>query len=623
MPKTRRKRSAAWKYFKLLDGKAICQITSCGTELTWHGSTTALNAHLQSRHSEVNAALVENIQSPPDSGSKTSFPVSPVTSNYGETSYCVGVQDIDDSICHWIQTAGRSTSIVDDHGFRNLLAMLEPSYRPPSSQSLFLMLNAKYVAVKDSLKRQLERACQTSKLSLSVSSVKDSRHWLYLAVDYISEKWEVKSHVIGVTAYNKTRSCAAIACWMNEKLQDLGIHKSSVLAIVHNNEYGVVIAAKMLSNTLGCHCILSATCALYSVIETAYQQIDLNETVAKVRNALSFFKQHRIGSFLCRRSIFGVPDIAHEQAANIPSIKESICQGVDIQSQPCSSCTDDQENPTWELIQALVEIFQPLEAAIAYFSGEDFVSVSSTPVLLAGLMKKLTAELETKPAIACQNYESYEARSNVGFLKVRLKANLLESMNEVGRFGPNDVCVTAAALDPRFKKLNFLDLNDRQNVYAAISNECFQLSKEEYQKSADTEASSTRQSMLETNTGSSMVDMLLKLGSECSPMEDNAHQTICDDNLRSKIKTEIENYLLEQQSSSDFSPLQWWSANKAKYPLLTSVARTYLCIPASADNFIRKFTKENARKVDFDNFQSGDVDRAAFMHFNGSLVNMS
>ena len=53
MPGTRRKRSAAWRYFKLIDGRAVCQINHCTTELTWHGSTTALNAHLQSRHSDL------------------------------------------------------------------------------------------------------------------------------------------------------------------------------------------------------------------------------------------------------------------------------------------------------------------------------------------------------------------------------------------------------------------------------------------------------------------------------------------------------------------------------------------------------------------------------------------
>lgn len=48
------------------------------------------------------------------------------------------------------------------------------------------------------------------------------------------------------------------------------------------------------------------------------------------------------------------------------------------------------------------------------------------------------------------------------------------------------------------------------------------------------------------------------------------------------IKNEVERYLKIDQVSTKINPFNWWKDNQEEFPILASLAREYLAIPATS-----------------------------------------
>ncbi len=57
-----------------------------------------------------------------------------------------------------------------------------------------------------------------------------------------------------------------------------------------------------------------------------------------------------------------------------------------------------------------------------------------------------------------------------------------------------------------------------------------------------------------------------------------------------KAKTEVEAYQRAPEQDVEDYPLQWWKAEENRYPILATLARKYLCIPASSAASERLFS---------------------------------
>ena len=73
-----------------------------------------------------------------------------------------------------------------------------------------------------------------------------------------------------------------------------------------------------------------------------------------------------------------------------------------------------------------------------------------------------------------------------------------------------------------------------------------------------------------------------------------------------KVKSQIEDYLKRKTIDPETNPLKWWSANEVDFPVISKLARKYLCICASSSPSERVFSvsghivskKRNALKPD-------------------------
>jgi hypothetical protein len=61
--------------------------------------------------------------------------------------------------------------------------------------------------------------------------------------------------------------------------------------------------------------------------------------------------------------------------------------------------------------------------------------------------------------------------------------------------------------------------------------------------------------------------------------------------VRNKLCKQLDYYMLEPNEPEDSNSFNWWSANRARFPDIATVARSYLAIPATSVASERIFSK--------------------------------
>ena len=56
------------------------------------------------------------------------------------------------------------------------------------------------------------------------------------------------------------------------------------------------------------------------------------------------------------------------------------------------------------------------------------------------------------------------------------------------------------------------------------------------------------------------------------------------------VESELANYKVEETMPLNSNPLLWWKAKELKYPILSKLAKRYLCVPATSVTTQRVFS---------------------------------
>ena len=488
-----------------------------------------------------------------------------------ENVSAISHQEIDQKICAWVASGPRHACAVEDKAFQDLILTLAPNYKVPSSMVISNMINARYFAEKSNLQRALLTAIDMSKISLSIGLVSD---WLILSAYFITNIWTLTSHVIGCVRYNGAiQNGAAVAKWINDKLQDFGLLSTSIVAIVHYQEEPILSGVNMLAEAYGWHSLLCCQSVLCFVVDDVCLDQENVNAISKVEEVVEFFNQSEIAQKLIARAKSMSSDRKRNRSAldlieNLPAMKESL-----------------KDASLLKVADALMDALQPLDATLSYLKKNKFVPSSAIPVLLTGMEKKLSNEIGFSMVIKEElNSSTVPAASRSISSEKALKKKVLESLRNLTAFSANDVTTLAAALDPRYKKLSFISSDERQTIYSMISAECFFMCKDEPKFDEPMEENlPSKPCVGSCNTrksSSSIMDDIIRLGS--GSQDDEEHQDTNQEVLLKKIKKEMDIYFSEKPAANEINPFGWWRVNQTRFPILAKLARVYLCIPATA-----------------------------------------
>ncbi|XP_027859163.1 uncharacterized protein LOC114135785 isoform X1 [Xiphophorus couchianus] len=122
-------RSDMWEYFKLVKPDKV-QCLVCSAELKYHGSTSSMIRHYTAKHGAV---------------------VNQGKANKGDRK-----RELDEALVNMLVKDSQPFSIVDDCGFKEFVALLDPTYTLPSKQTLKDMVIQRYKGQMSKIKAHIE-----------------------------------------------------------------------------------------------------------------------------------------------------------------------------------------------------------------------------------------------------------------------------------------------------------------------------------------------------------------------------------------------------------------------------------------------------------------------------------
>ena len=137
----------------------------------------------------------------------------------------------------------------------------------------------------------------------------------------------------------------------------------------------------------------------------------------------------------------------------------------------------------------------------------------------------------------------------------------------------------AALLDPRFKTLAHLPATTVEDVTVSIRSEIVEFLRQEVNQLSESETNQTKEGPPPQKK--QKIHPLKKLLGDKfgAPSQRAAARSV---SLEDQAEAELVRYKAEPQSPLEHCPLQWWRDHHTIYPLLSRLARKYLCLPSTS-----------------------------------------
>ena len=197
----------------------------------------------------------------------------------------------------------------------------------------------------------------------------------------------------------------------------------------------------------------------------------------------------------------------------------------------------DLKSEQWNLAEELVKVLHPIELATTFLSYEENVSISCVLPVLCGLVKGLEKPTNSDATVA----------TVITNLK-RLTANEIKTRWNLDNLDSTGLLVLAAAVDPRFRQLSFLE------GHATIVDDVKQeLTRQmELIISNQPDNGATEDTEVEPAAKKKKTAFDIMLGEEDT------------DQVTPGIEEELQAFFSERAVARSMNPLNWWRDNCKK-----------------------------------------------------------
>ncbi|XP_053285888.1 E3 SUMO-protein ligase ZBED1 isoform X1 [Pleuronectes platessa] len=154
--------------------------------------------------------------------------------------------------------------------------------------------------------------------------------------------------------------------------------------------------------------------------------------------------------------------------------------------------------------------------------------------------------------------------------------------------GTRDALNIASALDPRFKELPYLEKEDREQVYAKLVLEAQQIPAMGNEEEGEGGSSPKLSGSQEETTASN----------ESPPCKKKALDALFGDSFTQRerkstsetARAEVIRYRAKDALPLTENAMKWWRSQEKELPLLSTLAKRYLCIPGTSVPAERDFS---------------------------------
>uniref|UniRef100_A0A673J6Y6 BED-type domain-containing protein n=1 Tax=Sinocyclocheilus rhinocerous TaxID=307959 RepID=A0A673J6Y6_9TELE len=564
-----------WKHFGFLetekDGKrtldksyTMCRM--CEVKIKYFGNTTNMRNHLQRCHADVNA------EGPVVAANQTTLPQK--------------ARKITKSIAVYIASDLRPYSVVEGRGFRAMMHTMDPRYKIPSRRFFAeTVIPNLYQSTKTTVLESLKKAGKIALTCDAWTSVATDSY-ITVTAHYISDDWRLLSHVLQTRAVYESHTGSNIADLI-QKVAEEWQFPTRDLVLVTDNASNMVVAAQ-LGGFVHVRCYAHT---LNLATQRALRLPSVARLLGKIRRITACFHRSPIAKhqFEEKQKLLGLPH--HMLKTDVITRWNSALDMVDrfLEQQPAISaallsqqvrrgeadlCTLSELDISHA--EDLVKALKPLKDATTLMSEEGSPTVS----LIAPLHSQLIQD--TKMTVG----DSPVTRE----IKQAVNTDLTKRYNSEQE---KNTLHLASALDPRFKRLPFLTEEDRKEIFRRVTAEAAALEVCVY-------CYIFSASLLQNVLGQTFT-----------------HTDAQPQSADTRAEEEVTKYCSVPPISLSEDPLSWWGENAAIFPLLSRLAKLYMCIPGTSVSAERVFsTAGDIVTAQRSTITPERVDQLLFLHKN-------
>ncbi|KAK1898959.1 Zinc finger BED domain containing protein 1 [Dissostichus eleginoides] len=559
---------------------AVCKV--CHTKIKYlGGNTTNLRNHLSRFHCEKLTPATKKTADPAQRRIDETLSTFPPNSEKAKK--------ITQSVAAFIAKDLRPYSVVENAGFRHLLKTLEPRYKLPSrSHFTENVIPALYNGTKAQVMASMIQAKRVAITCDAWTSVA-TESYLTVTAHYISEDWQFLSHVLQTRAVYESHTGAHVAELLSRVVEEWQLSDKDVVLVTDNAsnmiaaaEFGKFPHVKCFAHTLNLAsqralkvATLSRLLGRVRRISTFFHRSTTANHYLKEKQKCLGLKNHKLITDVATRwnSAYDMVERFLEQQPAICAtlLSPEVRKG---QSDLCTLNETDVSNA-----EDAVSALKPMKDATTLMSEESNPTVSLIAPINAQLFQDMTGTIGDSPMIHA--------------IKNAIKTDLLKRYNSEAE---KKILHTASALDPRFKGLPFLTVEERLEVYRGVTEEAASLENERTLRRTEVTEAPEVTGTLEEETpdgpsapkrkASSSSLLVSLLGRSFTDTEGTAEPKT----PYASAEEEMERYCKASSLPLTEDPLNWWRVHEITFPLLSRVSKRYLCIPGTSVSAERVFS---------------------------------
>ncbi|XP_062566541.1 E3 SUMO-protein ligase ZBED1-like [Saccostrea cucullata] len=617
VPNTKAK-ADAWMHFGFKKNKttseidksvAVCKV--CHAEVKYAGGTTNLLHHMRRKHpaisltSEPVPLKKPKIKTEKDGNNNFAQPRLDhvITGNIKYPPKSVKALAITDKISRLIIKDLRPYSMVESSEFRDLVNTLDPRYIVPNRKTF------SEVAIPN-----LYRECKadvTQKLSCAEMVALTTDGWTSRGTDsyititacFIDGDWNLINNVLQTRAMPENHTAENIANVLKAAITEWNLPSPPVPPIVSDNAKNMVKAAELLETSFYLGCFAHT---LNLAAQKALQVPSVNNLLTKVRKIVAFFHRSTIGATALKTQtdLLGLPNhklimdvvtrwnsaydmftryLELQVAVTAVIRNKNLGTSTDKTLKDLRTLTDDDVSMAEEVVRCL----RPLKSITTALCTESIPTIS----VILPLHDQL-----------CNNFLQPKEEDTPCAKNVK-KAVLNDLTNRYSK--QQDDLAVASALDPRFKSLPFLSADEKENCFQNIINRMKNVNTVQVKVEPQNENCQSQLPPLPQMPESSGASQLSTSLTEAEEKESDekllsdkptdtksgfadflgdVYITAVDKapTPDEKARQEVEKYRHMPSVAVSSNPLVWWKENAKNFPVLSVIAKQYLCIPATS-----------------------------------------
>lgn len=454
-------------------------------------------------------------------------------------------------------------SFIEGEGFKEFMKIIAPRYAIPSKDSIKSEIDLLYDCEKAAIQKSIGNVRYVS-LIINTWEGKNAKDYATIKSQFIDDKWEMKNYILDIVQIkNTTFKNKENQKKIDEIIADYNIN-GKIVAITCDKSKTKSVCNK--ENKLG-DSIICIAYAIQLCLGFALEEIKkVHDLVKKCNSIVHYFKNSREASEALTDYLDKFKIDSNKLVESVDTRWNStllMWQRMEEQRKAISLVLNDRKvmsrveadkyrltNEEWEMVKELIKILNPFEKVRRVICDEQYLTASVIRPLLDVFFNPLNDENINNEDNNDNDDDEEEKEDNSCMETIATFKKYVKT--ELRRIFPIEFEATA-----RGKSIFFATFFDpRHKSLVQEIPELLEMIKAEFQSIAQYVED-------KKYTGK------LNYGALFPSRKDTAAD-------------EIDIYLKEPEIRSNDELLLWWNRNASRYPVLSELAKRYLCISATS-----------------------------------------